>query len=99
MSIQDIRERLSWVLDGNSDDLIESHRRVLLSEVGRNEEVATREAQMRGWDLNEIEDLTQGLLKSARSALRDADRELMAAHHTACVEETWQAKLQRSWTG
>jgi hypothetical protein len=34
-----------------------------------------------------IKDLMQGMLKSARSTLRDADRVLKAAHHAARVED------------
>jgi Mg2+ and Co2+ transporter CorA len=87
LSIQDIQEWLSWVLDDDIVDAIESHRRALLSEVRRIEGVATQEAQTRGWDLNVIGDLMQGMLRSARSTLRDADRVLKAAHHAARVED------------
>ncbi len=61
-----------------------------LSRVRRIEGAATREAQTRGWDLNVIEDLVQGMLESTRHLLRRADRvlyELKAAHHSACVED------------
>ncbi len=49
--------------------------------------MATQEAQTRGWDLNVMKDLMQRMLKSARSTLLDADRELKAAHHATRVED------------
>jgi hypothetical protein len=44
LNIQGIRDQLSWALSGNSADAIESHRQALLSEVGRIEGAAAREA-------------------------------------------------------
>jgi hypothetical protein len=87
LNILHIRKRLSWVLHGDSINAIESYCGVLLSEVRQIEGVATQEAQMRGWNLNENEDLIQGMLKSERSAQRDADRELKATHHAARMVE------------
>jgi hypothetical protein len=48
LNIQDILEWLSWALDNDSVNAIESHRRALFSEVSWIEGVATREAQTRG---------------------------------------------------
>ena len=81
MSIQDIRERLSWLIDNDSVDAIESHR----SQADRGSGHST--AQTKGWDLNVIGDLMQGNLRPTRSPLRDTDRVLKAAHHAACVED------------
>jgi hypothetical protein len=55
--IQGIQDRLSWALDYDSADAIESHHQALLSKVRRIEGAATREAKVRGWDFIEIEDL------------------------------------------
>jgi hypothetical protein len=44
LNIQGIQERLSWALDDDIVDAIESHGQALLSEVRRIEEVATPEA-------------------------------------------------------
>ncbi len=60
---------------------------MLLSEVERIEGAAAREAQRRGWDLDEIKDLMRRMLAEART-LRAADSTLCnleAAHHAACV--------------
>ncbi len=40
MSIEDIRKRLSWALNGDSVEAIKSHRKALLSEVERIEGAA-----------------------------------------------------------
>jgi hypothetical protein len=56
--------------------------------VRRIEGGASQEAQTRGWDLIEMEDLVQRMLEPMKYALRDADRalcELKAAHHAAPV--------------
>ncbi len=45
VNIEDIREQLSWALNGDSDEAIKSHRKALLSEVERIEGAAAREAQ------------------------------------------------------
>ncbi len=37
VNIEDVREQLSWALNGNSAEAIKSHRKVLLSEVERIE--------------------------------------------------------------
>jgi hypothetical protein len=44
LNIQGIQDQLSWAINGNSADAIESHRQALLSEVGRIEGAAAREA-------------------------------------------------------
>jgi hypothetical protein len=62
VGIEGFQERLSWELDGDSVEAVESHREALLSEVERIEGVAAREAQTRGWDLNEIKDLMRRML-------------------------------------
>jgi hypothetical protein len=90
VNIEDIRERLSWALNGDSAEAIKSHRKVLLSEVERFEGAAAREARTKGWDLNEIEDLTRRMLAEAQCTLREADSTLCeqkAAHHAARVED------------
>jgi hypothetical protein len=90
VNIEDIRERLSWALNGNSAEGIKSHRKALLSEVERIEGAAAREARTRGWDLKEIEDLTRRMLAEAQCMLREADSTLCeqkAAHHAARVED------------
>jgi hypothetical protein len=89
MSSKGIREQLSWALNGDSADAIKSHGKALLSEVERIEGAAAREAQTRGWYLNEIEDLVRGMLAETQCTLREADSTLYerkAAHHAACVE-------------
>jgi len=48
VSIQGIREQLSWALSDDSADAIKSHRQALLSEVERVEGAAVREARTRG---------------------------------------------------
>ncbi len=48
VSIEDIRERLSWALNGDSVEAIKSHRKALLSEVEQIEGAAAREAQTKG---------------------------------------------------
>ena len=88
VGIENFRERLSWELDGDSVEAIESHRKTLLSEVEGIEGAAAREAQTRGWDLNEIKDLMRRMLAGAQCTLREADSTLCewkAAHHAACV--------------
>jgi hypothetical protein len=40
VEIENIRERLSWALNGDSVEAIESHREALLSEVERTEGAA-----------------------------------------------------------
>ncbi len=90
MGIEDFRERLSWAFDGDSAEAIESHRKALLSEVVRIEGAAAREAQTRGWDLNEIKDLMRRMLAETQCTLQAADSTLCewkAAHHAACVED------------
>ncbi len=76
VGIEDFRERLSWALKGGSVKAIESHREVLLSEVERIEGAAAREAQTRGWDLNEIKDLMRRMLTKTQDTLRAADSTL-----------------------
>ncbi len=101
MGIEGFRERLSWALDGNSVEAIESHREALLSEVERIEGAAAREAQMRGWDLNEIKDLMRRMLAETQCTLRAADSAfcgLEAAHHAACIEDL-AGELSRSRMG
>jgi hypothetical protein len=90
VNIEDIRKRLSWALNGDSAEAIESHRKALLSEVEQIEGAAAREARTRGWDLNEIEDLMRRMLLEVQCTLREADSilcERKAAHHAACVED------------
>jgi hypothetical protein len=90
VNIEDIREQLSWALNGNSIEAIKSHRKALLSEVEWIEGAAAREAWTRGWDLNEIEDLMRRLLAMTQCTLREADSTLCerkAAHHAARVED------------
>ncbi len=90
VSIEDIQERLSWALNGDSAEAIKSHRKALFSEVERIEGAAAREARTRGWDLNEIKDLTRRMLAEAQCTLREADSTLCerkAAHHAARVED------------
>ena len=73
--------------------MIESHRKALLSEIERIEGAAAREAQARGWDLNEIKDLMRRMLTKEQDTLRAADRTLCkwkAAHHAACIEDLAQ---------
>jgi hypothetical protein len=65
VGIENIREQLSWALNGDSVEAIESHREALLSKVERIEGAAAREAQTRGWDLNEIKDLMRRMLAEA----------------------------------
>ncbi len=89
MNIEDIREQLSWALNGNSAEAIKSHRKALLSEVERIEGAAAREARTRGWDLNEIEDLMRRMLAEMQLTLQKVDSTLCerkAAHHAASVE-------------
>ncbi len=90
MNILGIRRQLSCALgDGDSADAIKIHRQALLSEVRRIEGAASREAQTRGWDLIEIEDLVRGMLAETQCTLREADSTLYerkAAHHAAYVE-------------
>jgi hypothetical protein len=43
VSIEDVREWLSWALNGDSAEAIKSHREALLSEVERIEGAAARE--------------------------------------------------------
>jgi hypothetical protein len=76
VNIEDIRKRLSWALNGDSAEAIKSHRKALLSEVERIEGAAAREARTRGWDLNEIKDLTRRMLAEAQCRLREADSTL-----------------------
>ncbi len=76
VNIEGIREQLSWALDSDSAEAIESHRKALLSEVERIEGAAAREARTRGWDLNETEDLTRRMLVETQCTLREADRTL-----------------------
>jgi hypothetical protein len=86
--IENIRERLSWELDGDSVEAVESHREALFSEVEWIEGAAAREAQARGWGLNEIKDLMRRMLAETQCTLREADSTLCewkAAHHAACV--------------
>ncbi len=88
MNIQGIREQLSWALSDDGADAIKSHRQALLSEVEQVKGAAVREARTRGWDLNVIEGLVQGMLACAKSTLRAADEALCgleAAHHAACI--------------
>jgi hypothetical protein len=88
VGIENIRERLSWALDGDSVEAIESHRKALLSEVERIEGAAAREAQTRGWDLNEIKDQMRRMLAETQCTRRAADSALCnleAAHHAACI--------------
>jgi hypothetical protein len=85
------RQRLSCALGRGSTaaDAIKSHRRALLSEMRPIKGAASREAQMRGWGLIEIEDLVRGMLAETQCTLREADSTLYerkAAHHAACVE-------------
>jgi hypothetical protein len=90
LNIQGIREQLNCALDDNSANAIESHCQALLSGVERIEGAAAREAQAKGWDLNMIKGLVQGVLEYMRCTLQDADRalcELKAAHHAARVED------------
>jgi hypothetical protein len=90
VNIEDIREQLSWALNGDSAEAIKSHREALLSEVERIEGAAAREAQTRGWDLNVIKDLMRRMLAETQCKLRAADRALCewkAAHHAARVED------------
>jgi hypothetical protein len=90
VGIEDIRERLSWALNGGSAEAIKSHCKALLSEVERIEGAAAREAQTRGWDLNEIKDLMRRMLAETQCTLRAADSTLCewkAAHHAARVED------------
>ncbi|MFN9907520.1 MAG: hypothetical protein ACK56F_15585, partial [bacterium] len=90
MGIEDFRELLSRALKGDSVKAIESHRKALLSEVERIEGAAAREAQTRGWDLNEIKDLMRTMLVETQCTLREADITLCkwkAAHHAACIED------------
>ncbi len=90
LNILGVQRRLSCAIgDGDGAVAIENHCQALLSEVRRIEGAVSREAQTRGWDLIEIEDLVQRMLEPTRYALRDADRalcELKAAHHAARVE-------------
>jgi hypothetical protein len=89
VNIEGIREQLSWALNGDSAEAIKSHRKALLSEEERIEGAAAREARMRGWDLNVIKGLVQGMLAETQCTLREVDStlyELKAAHHAACVE-------------
>jgi hypothetical protein len=76
VGIENIRERLSWELDGDSVEAIERHREALLSEVERIEGEAAGEAQTRGWDLNEIKDLMRRMLAETQGTLREADSTL-----------------------
>jgi hypothetical protein len=69
LNIQGIRDQLSWAPKGNSANAIASHCQALLSEEGRIEEAAAREAQAKGWDLNVIKGLVQGVLESTRCML------------------------------
>ncbi len=88
--IEGFRRRLSRALEGDSVKAIESHREVLLSELERIEGAAAREAQTRGWDLNEIKDLMRRMFVDSRCTLRKADNKLCeckAAHHAARVED------------
>ena len=48
VGIGNIRERLSWALNGDSAEAIKSHRKALLSEVERIKGAAAREARTRG---------------------------------------------------
>ncbi len=77
---------MSWSIDDDSVDAIESHCQALLLEVSGSREWPL-DSQTKGWDLNMIGDLMQGILRPTRSPLRDADRVLKAAHHAACVED------------
>ncbi len=89
MNIEGIREQLSWVLNGGDAKAIKSHRKALLSEVEPIEGAAAQEARMRGWDLNEIEDLMRRMLAETQCTLSEADSTLCerkAAHHAAWVE-------------
>jgi hypothetical protein len=88
VSIEDIRKQLSWALNSDSAEAIKSHRKALLSEVVRIKGAAAREARTRGWDLNEIKDLTRRMLAEAQCTLREVDSTLCeqkAAHHAARV--------------
>ncbi len=90
VNIEDIRKRLSWALNGDSAETIESHRKALLSEVERIKGAAAQEARTRGWDLNEIKDLIRRMLLEVQCTLREADSilcERKAAHHAARVED------------
>ncbi|MFN9908953.1 MAG: hypothetical protein ACK56F_22995, partial [bacterium] len=70
LGIEDFLEPLSRALKGDSVKAIESHRKALLSEVERIEGAAAREAQTRGWDLNEIKDLMRRMLTKTQDTLR-----------------------------
>jgi hypothetical protein len=88
VNIQGIQEQLSWALSDDSADAIKSHRQALLSEVEQVEGAAVREARTRGWDLNVIEGLVQGMLACAKSKLRAADEALCGleeARHAPCI--------------
>ncbi len=76
MGIEGFRERLSWALEGDSVEAIESHREALLSEVERIEGAAAREAQTRGRDLNEVKELMRRMLVETQCTLRAADSTL-----------------------
>jgi hypothetical protein len=88
--IGDFLEPLSRALKGDSVEAIKSHRGALLSEVERIEGAAAREAQTRGQDLNEVEELMRRMLTGTQDTLRAADITLCkweAAHHAACIED------------
>jgi hypothetical protein len=90
VGIEDFQERLSWALNSDSAEAIKSHRKALLSEVERIEGAAAREAQTRGWDLNEIKDLLRRMLAETQRTLRAVDSTLCeweAAHHAARMED------------
>jgi hypothetical protein len=90
LGIEGFRERLSWALEGDSVEAIESHREALLSEVERIEGAAAREAQTRGRDLNKVKELMRRMLVETQCTLREADSTLCewkAAHHAARVED------------
>jgi hypothetical protein len=90
LNIQGIQEQLSWALDGDSTDAIEIHCQALHSEVERIEGAAAGEARMRGWDLNVIKGLVQGVLESTSHTLRDADRAFCDLKAAFCKELDWE---------